>query len=126
MVDKSGDCWVWTGSKRRRGYGRINIEGKSVVAHRFAYELLVGPIPDGLHLDHLCRNTSCVNPDHLEPVPCGENIRRGLTGKWQKPWAYCSKGHEMTDENTRIMSGRRRCVTCYEDRKTAKRVQRVK
>jgi hypothetical protein len=71
-VDKSGDCWVWTGGRRGR-YGAFWVEGQQMGAHRFAYELLVGPIPDGLTLDHLCCNPPCVNPGHLEPVTFREN-----------------------------------------------------
>lgn len=121
-VDKTDSCWNWIGSKRRRGYGRLKVNGKTFAAHRYSYELNVGPIPEGLHLDHLCKNTSCVNPDHLEPVTCAENIRRGETGKWQQPWTACSKGHELTDDNVRISSdGRRRCLACYEQSKAARR-----
>src|SRR5213593_4533327 len=63
-----GSCWRWTGSQRRGGYGRVRIGGRDFVAHRVAYELTIGPIPDGLQLDHLCRNRLCVRPAHLEPV----------------------------------------------------------
>src|SRR5450755_3951408 len=67
-VDKQTDgCWVWTGALRT-GYGTLSVSGKNVPAHRFSYELLVGIIPDGLQIDHLCRNRACVNPEHLEPV----------------------------------------------------------
>lgn len=79
-VHKTDDCWLWT-STLRRGYGRFWIApGRFVPAHRFAYELLVGPIPEGLELDHLCRNPACVNPAHLDPVTHRENVRRGKRG----------------------------------------------
>ena len=74
-VDKSGDCWEWIGAVSS-GYGHFQTDGGTTTAHRVAYQLLVGPIPDGLHVDHLCRNTLCVNPDHLEPVTQAENNRR--------------------------------------------------
>jgi hypothetical protein len=76
-VDVDGDCWEWTGQRDRDGYGRLwRPAGKTRVAHRIAYELLVGPIPEGLQLDHLCLNKCCVNPDHVEPVTLAENCRR--------------------------------------------------
>lgn len=67
-VDKSGECWLWTAYTTKKGYGQTHIGGKTKYAHRVAYELSVGPIPDGKELDHLCRNRACVNPDHLDPV----------------------------------------------------------
>ena len=76
-VKKTDGCWLWTGWKNDRGYGNFEVDStRTVKAHRFAYEVLVGPIPDGLTLDHLCRNPSCVNPEHLEPVTLRENIMR--------------------------------------------------
>jgi hypothetical protein len=74
-VDQGEDCWRWTACTSN-GYGRFSVKRQPVLAHRFAYELLVGPIPEGLELDHLCRNRWCVNPDHLEPVTHDENVRR--------------------------------------------------
>ncbi len=71
------DCWVWAGAKDSWGYGVFQVEFKKPIgAHRFAYEMLVGPIPEGLTLDHLCRGIDCVNPDHMEPVTNEENVRR--------------------------------------------------
>lgn len=68
-------CWVWRGGTVN-GYGRTSVAGKAVAVHRAAYEVLVGPIPEGLTLDHLCRNRACYNPAHLEPVTLSENVRR--------------------------------------------------
>lgn len=79
-VEVTGFCWNWTGYRNRGGYGRYMHQKRMQLAHRVSYELLVGPVPDGLVIDHLCRNPSCVNPDHLEPVTNAENIRRGLAG----------------------------------------------
>ena len=82
-VDRSESCWLWTGSLSR-GYGQVMMHGRMVRAHRYAYELLVGSIPTGLTIDHLCHVKNCVNPAHLEPVTQSENMRRahrdGLVG----------------------------------------------
>ena len=115
-VDKSGDCWLWTGSLWD-GYGRCYFAGRSDFAHRVSYRLLVGPIPTGKQLDHLCRNRACVNPAHLEPVLGRINILRG-----ESPTAinarktHCSKGHPFTAENTwwrRDEPHSRRCRECH-------------
>ena len=83
------DCWEWRGSVDRNGYGTITkkVYGEKYV-HRFVWIGLVGPIPAGLVLDHLCRNVRCCNPDHLEPVTIRENLLRGLLGA-----ANCRNGH---------------------------------
>lgn len=79
FVDKTSDeggCWLWTGTRNRGGYGDFRMPEGPRRAHRLAYENLVGPIPEGLELDHLCRVRNCVNPQHLEPVTRSENARR--------------------------------------------------
>lgn len=73
-VDTSGTCWLWTAGKNNRGYGSIRVAGKPCGAHRFAYELLVGPIPEGLYIDHICHNRACVNPAHLRSVTQKQNL----------------------------------------------------
>lgn len=70
-------CWLWLRRVNNKGYGEINRIGYERLAHRYVYSLANGPIPSGLSLDHLCRNTRCVRPDHLEPVTHATNIRRG-------------------------------------------------
>ena len=105
---RRGECWEWTGY-RVRGYGRFNWNSKYSGAHRIAYEALVGSIPAGLVIDHLCRNPPCVNPAHMEPVTQGENVRRGFWGTRTR----CANGHELTETNIfRRVDGGRRCRTC--------------
>lgn len=74
-------CWLWVGATNGEGYGCITIHNESLMTHRVMYEALVGPIPDGLFIDHLCRVHNCVNPEHLEPVTHGENVRRGYEAR---------------------------------------------
>lgn len=105
-VDAGGDCWLWTGAKQKSGYGKFSAPGgKTVLAHRFAYGALVGAIPQGLTLDHLCRVRRCVNPDHLEPVSAIENANRG---KPQRQY-ICRRGHLRTPEN---LNNDGSCVEC--------------
>ena len=113
-VDKSGDCWIWTGSVTSGGYGSLLWNGRARQAHQVVYELLVGPIPDGLELDHLCRVRHCVNPSHLEPVTRRENVRRGVSPvAVNARKTHCKRGHEFTLENTYARpDGARVCITC--------------
>jgi hypothetical protein len=114
MVDKTEECWNWTGGVAKSGYGSINrgrrTEG-TVLVHRASWELLRGPIPDGLHIDHLCRNRRCVNPDHLEPVSPGENVLRGegLSAQNARK-TRCKRGHSLDD--ALIINGARFCREC--------------
>lgn len=115
-------CWLWGGSRDRKGYGRWWFRGKQVKAARFAYEHFVGPIPDGLTIDHLCRVTSCVNPGHLEPVPIAENMRRGFSpSSLNRVKTSCPQGHEYTEENTYRSGGKRWCRTCVLARQQRRR-----
>lgn len=122
MRDVIGPCAEWQGA-RTNGYGRFTIRfgrgrgghQQTFQAHRMAYELLVGPIPGGLVIDHLCRNPACVNPDHMEPVTIAENVRRGSAGQHgsHRRLTHCKYGHAFTEANTLIdCRGRRRCKTC--------------
>lgn len=113
-VEPTGFCWNWTGCVVVAGYGRFGV-GNGVVAnaHRWAYEYLVGPIPEGADLDHLCRNRACVNPDHLEPVTRGDNVLRGFSSPAANARkTHCKNGHEFTEENTIRRRGTRECRTC--------------
>lgn len=109
------DCWTWTAYSNRLGYGSFHPSpGTAAPAHRVAYEMVVGPVPDGLVIDHLCRNPSCVNPAHLEPVTQQENVRRGLKGQMV---THCPQGHEYNDATTYIdPRGRRHCRVCRRGR----------
>lgn len=121
-LDCNDKCWNWLGHLRN-GYGRFNLNNLLVTAHRFSYELLVGQIPEGLQLDHLCRNRKCVNPKHLEPVTLKENVLRGhgLTAKYAKR-THCDKGHPFIKENIyNTKSGVRCCKICGAERKRLER-----
>ncbi len=113
------DCWEWLASRGESGYGRLRFNGKEVKAHRYAYELLVGPIPEGLDLDHLCRNRGCVNPRHLEPVTRSVNLRRSPL---IHP-GHCPQGHLYDDENSYFERTKKGYVTrkCRECRKILSR-----
>jgi hypothetical protein len=108
-------CWLWTGCVTQAGYGQFHWNGRVSTAHRFAYEYFVGPIPDGLHIDHLCRNPFCVNPRHIEPVTVAENLDRGIQGQIKRR-THCKRGHPMTPDNWYINKGNgsKTCRTCHE------------
>lgn len=128
-IDPTG-CWVWLGTKNSDGYGKTLVgrtkRGKGAqpvrrYAHRVAFFLAGGTLPEGADLDHLCRNRACVNPAHLEPVSRKENVARGLLpGLMRNPtWRpkrklvrVCKHGHNMTGDNVRVSGGRRVCVAC--------------
>jgi len=123
-------CWLWTGPLNREGYGTTSVDGYSTLAHRGVYMVLIGPIPDGLNLDHICHNASseclggpqcrhrrCLNPAHLEPVPQFVNCRRGRTGAYLRERTQCFNGHGYTPANTKVLSnGGRRCRACGRER----------
>lgn len=106
--DENG-CWVWDKPNPHDGYGQFFGQ-----AHRWSYEHHIGPIPEGLHIDHLCRNRACVNPWHLEPVALEENVMRG-EGYFAKNArkTRCIRDHEFTADNTYTTpGGRRQCRKC--------------
>lgn len=119
LVDRQGEedeCWPWRGSPNRGGYGWFAIEfGRGIAPHRYAYQTVVGPIPDGLQVDHRCRNRVCVNPAHLEPVTPGENQRRADVALGiRTAVTHCPKGHPYDEANTYIRppNGARVCREC--------------
>ena len=91
--DSETGCWIWTGARGKHGYGMIKFGGKSVMAHRHVYEQVVGPIPDGLIIDHLCNVKICVNPEHLEPVTQKTNTQRAWDGR-HCPGCRCMEGSQ--------------------------------
>lgn len=114
-----GECWIWNGTLRPDNYGRFKFRGRRMGAHNWAYEYFVGPIPEGMTIDHkchkkelcqlgnLCPHRRCVNPDHLEPMSHAENVRRGNSGKLQSSRTHCPSGHEYTPENTFVVKLKR-------------------
>jgi hypothetical protein len=124
-VDKTETCWLWTGGRNASGYGRITESkrlesGRRWYTHRLVYTLLVGPIPDGMELDHLCRVRHCCNPEHLEPVTPGVNVARseGPTADAVRAFltGVCPRGHDVTGYGAMPLSGgRRRCRECLNE-----------
>jgi len=131
MVDKRGptECWLWRGPLSK-GYGEawLPVLGhrKRMRAHRVSYHLMVGTVPVGLALDHLCRNPQCVNPAHLEPVTDKVNTLRGVgITALNAAKTHCKHGHEFTPENTYwIRGGHRDCRECKRQQSAKRRALR--
>jgi hypothetical protein len=114
IIHPSG-CVLWTGHVDSRGYGSISVGNKDRGVHRVVYELFAGPIPEGLHIDHLCRVKLCANAAHLEPVTCRENLLRGVSfSAVNAAKDRCDNGHLFDDANTyrRPSNGHRECRAC--------------
>jgi hypothetical protein len=121
-VDPDSGCWVWTQGVSSNGYGKARVGRRQPSAHTWFYETLIGPVPAGLGLDHLChthdpdcpggsgcKHRRCVNPAHLEPVTQAENVRRGHHGIKR---THCRNGHALTGTNVRVRGPRRYCRAC--------------
>ena len=104
-VEKTDGCWLWTGCLQSEGYGQVRLWGRALYTHRVSYELANGPIPVGLHIDHLCRVRRCLNPAHLEAVTHAENVRRAMA-------SHCKLGHPFSVTLRRFPNGKSHCVEC--------------
>jgi len=128
-------CLLYTGTLNNRGYGMLSVNGTQMLAHRAMYELTVGPIPDGMNVDHTCHNRDatclggdtclhrrCINIEHLEPVTGAENTRRGKSWAINGTKTHCPQGHPYDRDNTHVWNGRRYCRACNNALKARKRV----
>lgn len=122
IPEPNSGCWLWLGAVAAN-YGTFTYQNRQTTAHRASYLFHHGAIPNGLVLDHLCRNVLCVNPDHLEPVTQRVNVMRGNSrynaSSWQSAKTHCAKGHEYSPDNTKIIGNRRQCITCARLRRAA-------
>ena len=126
-VQKVNSCWEWTDFTHSDGYGKFRLNGKFVMAHRFSYEFLKEKIPEGLTLDHLCRNRKCVNPNHLETVTIKENLMRGFGAcAVNARKTHCIHGHEFTPKNTYFDKIGRHCRMCIKDKTRRYRLRQKK
>ena len=126
QFEQRGDCLIWTGAVRSDGYGSVyDPERKRArLTHVVMYEMHMGPTPDGMELDHLCRRRACGNPDHLQPVTHRTNLIRGHSGKGRTAWAaartHCKNGHEWSSGRYSMAAdGSRRCLECHKANQTA-------
>lgn len=126
-VQLDGECWVWHGWKTPNGYGHVNILGLHFMIHRVFYEYFIADIPDGLHIDHLCRVRACVNPWHLEPVTQSINNKRSTVSKHNTRKTHCPQGHPYDEENTLRIPSRptaRYCLTCNREQSRVRRARK--
>ena len=115
-INRDTGCWEWLAGTRY-GYGMLLFRYDTIGAHRVTYIILREELSEGLHIDHLCRNPSCVNPDHLEPVTPSENSKRAWSAR-----SYCGNGHKLTKENTTNV---KTCITCLERHKYVLKHNRI-
>jgi hypothetical protein len=114
IPEPNSGCWLWTGTMLWTGYGQVMINKKGKLAHRVAYELFVGAIPQGLTIDHLCRTRICVNPEHLQAVSQRVNTLRGIgPSAVNARKTHCPRGHELSSDNLYVNpQGKRTCKMC--------------
>lgn len=111
MPEPNTGCWIWLGTQTTPGYGKISIGRKESSAHRLLFLCFNGLIPRGKVVDHICENKWCVNPEHLEAVTQGENVRRFFAKRH-----FCKNGHDLRAKGIRLVSGRiKMCVVCYDE-----------
>ena len=127
MPEPNSGCWLWLGALSAGKYGSLFYEGRMQKAHRVGWLLYRGEIPPGMEIDHLCRNTHCVNPAHLEPVTRSENLRRSPLMDRHSHRTHCIRGHEFTPENTmkRNKGKWRACRECQRMHTRIWRAERV-
>jgi hypothetical protein len=113
--DGENGCWLWQGALDKDGYGAFSPAGKGTVRiHRWAYEQMVGQIPDGLVLDHLCERRNCANPQHLRPTTVRENVLRSATSPTavNARKTHCPNDHPLSGDNLIVVAGSRLCRIC--------------
>lgn len=123
-IEPNTGCWLWLGPVYRNGYGQINFFYIHFLAHRFFYELFIGPIPPGLDLDHLCETRLCCYPGHVEPVTRQINLIRA--GHYNLHKTHCLHGHLLAGENLMICRGKRGCRACQNERSLKRYHERKK
>ena len=117
------ECWEWIGTQDGYGYGHLSVSGRKRKAHRVVLALMGLPDPGPLQVDHLCRNTLCVNPAHLESVTGALNLRRQAARGIAASTDHCQRGHALVPENITERQGRRRCRLCENERQRARRAR---
>lgn len=125
-VDFGDGCWLWRGAKVNGGYGRVRYRRRQWPTHRLLYRWMVGRVPPRLDLDHLCREPSCVRPDHLEPVTRRENLLRGDTLAARKTrQTHCIHGHPLAGSNLYRWRTSRKCKACHSQSERRRRLRRT-